>query len=288
PLNVTPPATLVVQPASILCGAFTTTINAGTTIQPNYYTYVWSGPAGVGFSCASCYSTSVNMTGDYSVTITNTVNGCATTNSVTVTSSTVLATSITADPSSGFAPLPVSFANNTQLGSSTSGTVTTTWSYGNGSSTTYTNLSAGGSPNGSTTYQAPGTYTVVLVVQQAVGIPPGPGLPSSGLCVGTATTVVMVDIPSELTIPNVFTPNNDGINDVFIVQSTAISDITCTIFDRWGVKMYDVTSDKGQIGWDGKTLFGKDVPAGTYFYIIKATGRDGQNYDKKGTVNVYR
>jgi gliding motility-associated-like protein len=60
------------------------------------------------------------------------------------------------------------------------------------------------------------------------------------------------------------------------------------IFDRWGVKMYDITTDKGQIGWDGKTLFGKEAPSGTYFYILKATGKDGTSYDKQGTVNLYR
>ncbi|MGZ4037065.1 MAG: T9SS type B sorting domain-containing protein, partial [Bacteroidia bacterium] len=279
PLNVTPPATLVVQPAGILCGSNTTTITAGTTTQPNYYIYSWQPPVGAGMSCASCYSSSVNTPGNYYVTITNTVNGCVTTNSVYVTSSPTLPVSFSANPASGFAPLTVGFNNTTVLGSATSGTVTTSWSYGNGSAYTFTNISSGGTPNGGTTYEAPGSYTVMLVVMQAIG---------SSTCVGTATTVVNVDIPSELVIPNVFTPNGDGINDMFTVQSTNISDINCVIFDRWGVKMYDVTSDKGQIGWDGKNLFGKEVPTGTYFFILKATGKDGQSFEKKGTVNLYK
>ncbi len=52
--------------------------------------------------------------------------------------------------------------------------------------------------------------------------------------------------------------------------------------------MYDVTSGTGNIGWDGKTLFGKDSPAGTYFYIIKATGKDGNTFSQNGSVSLYR
>ena len=52
--------------------------------------------------------------------------------------------------------------------------------------------------------------------------------------------------------------------------------------------MYDVTSEKNQIGWDGKNLAGKEVPSGTYFYMLKANGKDGVSFEKKGTVSLYR
>ena len=107
-------------------------------------------------------------------------------------------------------------------------------------------------------------------------------------CTGTATTLVVVDLPSLLTIPNIFTPNGDGVNDIFMVQSTNLTEIDCIIFDRWGVKMYDVQSDKGNIAWDGKNLFGKDVPAGTYFYIITATGKDTKTFKQNGSFSLYR
>ena len=73
----------------------------------------------------------------------------------------------------------------------------------------------------------------------------------------------------------------------FIQREKVIKD-TCQIFDRWGVKMYDMTSDKGQISWDGKNLGGKEVPAGTYFYLLKATGKDGVSFEKQGTVSLYK
>jgi flagellar hook assembly protein FlgD len=52
--------------------------------------------------------------------------------------------------------------------------------------------------------------------------------------------------------------------------------------------MYDVTSNTGNIGWDGKNLSGKEVPVGTYFYILTATGKEGTTYEQKGTVSLYR
>lgn len=109
-----------------------------------------------------------------------------------------------------------------------------------------------------------------------------------GSCVDSAYKVIRVDIPSKLEIPNVFTPNGDGSNDVFFLKTSNLTEITALIFDRWGNKVYDLTSGTGNIAWDGKNMEGKDSPAGTYFYIIKATGKDGTTYDKKGNVSLYR
>ena len=75
---------------------------------------------------------------------------------------------------------------------------------------------------------------------------------------------------------------------MFQLRSTNLTEITCVIFDRWGVKMYDVTSQTGNIAWDGKTLFGQATPAGTYFYIIKATEKDGNTFSQNGSVSLYR
>jgi hypothetical protein len=61
--------------------------------------------------------------------------------------------------------------------------------------------------------------------------------------------------------------------------------------------MYDVTSEKGNISWDGKNFSNKDVPAGTYFYILSATGKDGktswiddkgQEIKQTGTISLFR
>jgi gliding motility-associated-like protein len=291
--NVTPPGTVTLNDVIIPCGQITTTLTAGTTTTSPTYSYTWDGPPLSGMSCpggVGCYSTTTNAPGLYTVTILNTVNGCVSTNTVFVVPGTV-SVGLTADPDYGFAPLSVNFDNTSVLGSTSNGTILTTWMYGNGLTYTASGTSASysltGAPDGSTIYQSAGSYTVWLVVQQTTGAPPGPGMPSNA-CIGTASIVVNVDLPSELVIPNVFTPNGDGVNDVFSLQTTNLTEITCLIFDRWGVKMYDVTAEKGNIAWDGKNLMNKDVPAGTYFFIIKAKGKDMKDYEYKGTVSLFR
>ncbi len=296
PLNVTPPSTVAVAPIQMQCGQTTATITAGTSTTSSAYSYTWDPPSQTtALSCPggpSCYSTTVNEAGQYGVFILNNVNGCSATNTITVLSP-ALPVSMTANPTNGFAPLGVTFANTTPS-TSTSGTVTTGWSYGNGNSvsttsaaSTYTG-SATPFPGGSATYNAAGTYTVWLTMTQVSG---------SLTCSGTASTVVTVDLASQMTVPNVFTPNGDGVNDFFTLRTTNLTEITCTIFDRWGVKMYDVKSETGNISWDGKNLGGKEVPEGTYFYIIKATGKDGkteflndkgEKIPEQGTVSLYR
>jgi gliding motility-associated-like protein len=281
-LNTTPPGTVALTPVVLPCGQITTSITAGTTTTSTTYSYNWAGPPSAGFSCASCYSTQVSTIGNYFVTITNTVNGCRSFNQILVTQGSITA-NFSADPSSGYSPLSVNFENTTALGSITAGSVSTTWNYGNGTSTTVTSPSQSyslGALDGGAAYQSAGSYTVYLVVSQ---------MPGSLSCVSTASFVVNVELPSDLSVPNVFTPNGDGVNDDFMLQTTNLSEISLQIYDRWGVKMYDIPkTDKGNIAWDGKNLSNKEVPAGTYFYIMKAKGKDDKEFEQKGTINLYR
>jgi gliding motility-associated-like protein len=111
---------------------------------------------------------------------------------------------------------------------------------------------------------------------------------SKGTCLDTVSKVITVEMPSKLDVPNVFTPNGDGSNDVFFLKVANLTDISANIFDRWGNKVYESTSSTGNIAWDGTGMSGKELPAGTYFYVIKATGKDGMAYEKKGNVSIYR
>lgn len=89
---------------------------------------------------------------------------------------------------------------------------------------------------------------------------------------------------SALDAPNFFSPlSSPGINDEFKVTYQSIVKFRATIFNRWGVKLYQWTDPDR--GWDGKYK-GKYVNPGVYFYIIEATGSDGRKYVKKGDINV--
>ncbi|MGN0282840.1 MAG: gliding motility-associated C-terminal domain-containing protein [Prevotella sp.] len=102
--------------------------------------------------------------------------------------------------------------------------------------------------------------------------------------VGTITVSIA---NSFLEMPNAFSPNGDGINDVYKAKSNhkSIIEFNAYIFNRWGQKIYEWTDIDG--GWDG-TWHGKQVKDGTYFVLVKARGADGRQYNIKRDVNILR
>lgn len=101
-------------------------------------------------------------------------------------------------------------------------------------------------------------------------------------------TPFMVNInESRLEVPNAFTPNGDGINDVFRVKDGYQSLVTfrAMVFSRWGKKLYEWTDPAG--GWDGRSA-GNNCPDGAYYLVVEARGADGRNYKIKKTINLLR
>jgi gliding motility-associated-like protein len=80
-------------------------------------------------------------------------------------------------------------------------------------------------------------------------------------------TKICVDNCPVYELPNVFTPNNDNINDLFIaLPYRYIKDIDIKIYDRWGLVMFETTDP--DVRWDGKNKDSKmQCPDGTYFYL---------------------
>lgn len=101
------------------------------------------------------------------------------------------------------------------------------------------------------------------------------------------TTITVSIANSLLEMPNAFSPNGDGINDIYKAKSNhrSIIEFHAYIFNRWGQKIYDWTDIDG--GWDG-TWHGKQVKDGTYYVLVKARGADGRNYNIKRDVNILR
>ena len=88
---------------------------------------------------------------------------------------------------------------------------------------------------------------------------------------------------SDLRIPNAFSPNDDGINDIWKVGYRSLIDFKCWIFDSKGTQLYQFDDPSG--GWDGKYR-GKTVKPGVYYYVIQASGADGKKYKKSGDINI--
>ena len=100
-------------------------------------------------------------------------------------------------------------------------------------------------------------------------------------------TFVIHVTESNLEVPNAFSPNNDGVNDVFLVKHKSLIQFDATVFNRWGKEIYHWGLDNIDRGWDG-TSRGKQVPEGVYFIVIKAKGSDGVIYDIKSDINILR
>ena len=95
-----------------------------------------------------------------------------------------------------------------------------------------------------------------------------------------------IDIQGIPDIKNVFTPNSDGINDVFLFEEFGMSTVSVEIYNRWGQMVY--VWDGADKSWSGVDISGEDVPEGVYFYALVAEGEDGYYYDEKGSVTLLR
>jgi gliding motility-associated-like protein len=107
---------------------------------------------------------------------------------------------------------------------------------------------------------------------------------SNGTCRAQDSLLIEV-LESELEVPNVFTPNGDGINDEFRVAYKSIVKFHAIVFNRWGRKVYE-WSDPAR-GWNGR-IAGRLATPGAYYYIIEATGADGVKYKRRGDINLIR
>ena len=102
-------------------------------------------------------------------------------------------------------------------------------------------------------YGGEGVYTVKLTVTNSYGAV-------------TATKQVLVTTDCSPVIPNVVTPNGDGVNDLFFIQALP-ADARYRILNRWGSEVF--VSDEHTKSWDGKDKTGNEVSDGVYFYFLE-------------------
>jgi gliding motility-associated-like protein len=123
------------------------------------------------------------------------------------------------------------------------------------------------------TYPEPGDYLVMLAIEDPLG------------CRDTTFRSITVDQEFNLYIPNAFSPNGDGFNEVFLAQGTGIREFRLRIFDRWGELLFE-TDDILQ-AWDG-SFKGGLATTGVYVYQIRVKALIGEAYDKTGHVTLMR
>lgn len=123
------------------------------------------------------------------------------------------------------------------------------------------------------TIKADTSFTAVIIGLSAMG------------CIDTAFARVEVEPLGDVFIPNAFTPNGDGRNDVFRAVGSRLAEARLQVFNRWGELVFQ-TQDL-DAGWDGNYK-GKPQPPGVFIYYLRYS-RDGVTYlQKKGTVTLIR
>jgi gliding motility-associated-like protein len=189
-----------------------------------------------------------NNAGSFVVTLTVTSGaGCS-------ASSSLQAADVFANPVAGFyvAPIIGTLGNITSFFDQTQPPIINSWNwnFGDGVGTSIVQ-------HPTYTYPDTGTYTITLIVS------------TPGGCIDSATATILIrDDFFALYVPNVFTPNGDGVNDLFI-PTGIYEKVSIYVFDRWGEEIFH-TTNKGD-AWNGKFRDSKgDCPSGTYVYKIDA------------------
>lgn len=204
----------------------------------------------------------------YSLEVTDSF-GCSTISSFDYTSIHVKS-EFTADPVEGESPLEITFTDKSIRAARY------LWKFGDDSVSTVPDP-------GTHTYYIPGEYTVTLLIESEL------------TCRDSATVKITV-LPSTLKIPNVFTPNDDGINDFFVPEKQSLRFLNLQIFSKSGHRVYLYQGDGEDLqswkGWDGKINYSeRQAGPGAYFYVMRAEGYDDVEYkgrEFRGTVYLYR
>ncbi len=243
------------------CLPYNVNFQNSSTNATNYY---WTFSNGNNSTAPNPIQT-FNTAGTYDVTlIAYGANNC----NDTITSSIILNNAIanaafSASPLSGCLPFNVEFLNNS------ANAANYIWLFSNGASSTTANTTQ--------TYDSAGTYNVTLI---AIG--------AANYCNDTISSSFIVNSECEtLFIPNVFSPDGNGINDFFTVIAEGFKSYAIEIYDRWGLKVFE-TKDNQQ-HWNGKKMNkGQLCSDGTYYYIISVTNQISESKTFTGFLTLLR
>jgi gliding motility-associated-like protein len=251
--------TITVNPLPNISAGSDVTICEGQSVTlsgSNGVSYVWNNAVTNGQIFVPPSS------GAYTVTGTD-ANGCINTDNVNVTLLPPPVSAFTADSLTGYSGLSVNFTNESQ---DANGYL---WIFGNGQ---ISNVNSTTGQN--TTYGNPGTYTVYLIAD-------------NGYCTDSSSVnIIVIPFPDPwIHVPNVFTPNGDGANDQFIIETLYVEELEVQIFNRWGEVVDEIIGITDL--WDG-TINGKDASDGTYFFKYYVKGINGKELTGHGNVTLIR
>ncbi len=178
--------------------------------------------------------------------------------SVTINTLTPITAAYSMDTNITHASVAVLFTDN-----SSPNPVAWHWDFGDGSTSDLQNPIHA--------YSAPGIYDVMLVAYNSAGC--------------SDTIIYQITVIGGFVVPNVFSPNGDGVNDDFHFPGYGLTTFHISIFNRWGTELFQ--SDAATFRWDG-TNNGKQVSEGTYYYVVAAKDIAENEYKFNGVVTLLR
>jgi gliding motility-associated-like protein len=220
---------------------------------------------GNGFQNGNTFSNLVS--GNYTITVLDN-NGCTYDTTVFVPQINPVNASFTANPQTGTEPLFVDLNNQSTNANNFIWLVDNT-AFSNAFNTTYT-------------FDSSGVYTVTIIAYN-----------NNPQCADTFSLQIIVYDSLMVQIPNVFTPNNDGVNDVFSIKVEEAKEISVSIFNRWGSLLLEYANSISESPttinlWDGRTTTGEKVSDGVYFYVINVTDMQDEQHKFNGTIHVFK
>jgi gliding motility-associated-like protein len=199
--------------------------------------------------------------GNYTLTITGT-NGCAFDTLITLPDTLLVNALFTANPQEGTAPLTVQFTNQS------SNATDYVWLI-NGETFTTENITY--------TFNQSGNYTATLIAYN--------NIPA---CADTFSVDIFVYDDLSVIVPNIFSPNADGVNDVFGINVNVGCAVQCVIYNRWGAEVKNITKEISGAGFMELWQPEKNITDGVYFYVIKAKPEFGEEQVIKGNITLVR
>lgn len=201
----------------------------------------------------------VNDPGTYYVVSSN---ACGTDTVFIEVLSSSVTSQFTTNVTNGFAPLTVNFQNNSI------GADTYVWNMDDGMTFNLFEVQY--------IYTNSGTFVVSLIASNQYG------------CSDTSYNVIVIDSCNyTMYIPNTFTPNDDGLNDIFEVKGECINRGNLYIFNRWGEEIFSFI-DTSSLVWNGKTKLGNDAVSGVYNYLIEVVDDTGAEHTYIGFVHLFK
>lgn len=259
------PTATIVSPSATLCSGTSLTFTTQTSNAPTVYSWAISPTKSVtvlpDYNSPSITFTFTNG-GNYviSLLVTNATGTSVTTTTVLVTKA--------AKASFNASLTSTGFPNDLILTNFSTNSISNQWLFNDDISSNTVAL------NTVKNYSVSGSYSVTLIAFGNLG------------CNDTSRYALRIADSSGITLPTIFSPNGDGVNETFKPIAKGISKMNVSIFNRFGTII--ISWDRVNGFWDGHTVSGEKCEAGVYFVILEATGFDGKSYKLKHSLTLVR